>query len=84
MHKAYTHICMNIRTYMQVGKIPIIQVWSSENMQTLVTLRGFHEMGIASVKYIHTYIHTYVYTYIHAYMIFMYIHADVGHVARPP
>jgi len=35
----------------QVGKMPIIQVWSTETMQTLVTLRGFHEMGIAAVTF---------------------------------
>lgn len=31
--------------------MPIIQVWSTETMQTLVTLRGFHEMGIATVAF---------------------------------
>ena len=35
----------------QVGKIPIIQVWSSATMQTLATLRGFHELGIATLGF---------------------------------
>jgi microtubule-associated protein-like 6 len=35
----------------QVGKAPIVNLWSAETMATLSTLRGFHERGVASVGF---------------------------------